>query len=355
MQKSVVTIISLIIFSSGMSATTTAAEVEFFYPKQETHKLTVELSGTVVAKQNAQLAPLEAGLVKALFIEAGDKVDAGQALLSLDDTLAKLRLSQVEADHLSAQVQFDEAQRQFDEVVSLAKNKVVADSLLAERKANLASAKAELTNTQAQVALQKEIVKRHTLIAPFAGIIAKRNVNLGEWVTQQNQVLQLVSNNSLHLIVELPQEHLKALSKKPQVQTTVIPDVMPDLQYQLPITSIVKVSDTLSRTLQIRVELPANTQLIPGMSARARFNLGGENETLTWLPKIALKRHPDGGTSVFTVESNRLKRHKIQLIKSDADRVAVTGLPDNPAVVISGTELLSDKQSVTAIESKGNH
>ena len=330
-------------------------EVEVFYPQQDTHRPSIELIGTVVAEQDAQLSSLESGLVKSIEVDAGDRVESGQKLLSLDDTLAKLRLSQVEADHLSAQVNQAEALRQYNEVVSLAKRKVVADSLLSERKASLASANAALTNTKAQVELQAEIVRRHSLLAPFAGVIAKRNVDVGEWIGQQNQIFQLVSNKSLRLIVDLPQEHLHVITQTQNMQVTVVPDVLPKQEYQLKLSRIVAISDPTSRTVKIRIDLPDDTNLIPGMSARAKLNLTNQDARLTWLPKSALKRHPDGGNSVFTVEANQVKRHKITLVKSELDRVAVTGLPINSAVVVSGTELLKDQQQVTAIKTnKGN-
>ncbi len=394
MRRAIIPLVSLLLFSSPLISMAEKVEAEvkievkIFKPQQEPHRVTIELSGTVVAEQDAQLATLEAGLVKALFVEAGDKVVAGQALLSLDDTLARLRLSQEEADHVSALVQQQEAQRQYDEVVSLAKSKVVADSLLAERKANLASAKSQVTSSQARVALQNEIVKRHTLIAPFDGVIAQRNVNLGEWISRQDRVFQLVSDQSVRLIVNLPQEHLSAISIR--TEAIVIPDVMPDKHYTLPIASIVPVSEPSSRTLQVRINIPTNSGMLPGMSARARINLsGGSNSsassgsnsgtsadtdsentrgTLSWIPRTALKRHPDGSSSVFTVHlenknidtTNSLpvkslatvKRRKITMIKSDMDRVAVTGLPIHSLVVLSGIELLKDNQSVTAISSE---
>lgn len=375
MRRAIIPLVSLLLFSSPLVSAAEKVEVEVFKPQQEPHSVTIELSGTVVAEQDAQLATLEAGLVKALFVEAGDKVSAGQALLSLDDTLARLRLSQEEADHISALVQQQEAQRQYDEVVSLAKSKVVADSLLAERKANLASARSRVTSSQARVALQNEIVNRHTLSAPFDGVIAQRNVNLGEWISRQNQVFQLVSDQSVRLIVNLPQEHLGAISKQATLTALVIPDVMPDERYTLPVTNIVPVSEPASRTMQVRIDIPAHAGMLPGMSARARINITGDSgsgsgnamDTLSWIPRTALKRHPDGSSSVFTVhiDSNKVedanilkvkthatvKRRKITLVKSDMDRVAVTGLPIKSIVVLSAIELLKDNQSVIAISS----
>ncbi len=359
MQQANVSLISILLIVISWATMAETVEVKVIEPQQEPHELIIELSGNVVPEQDAQLATLEAGLVKGLFVEAGDKVVLGQPLLSLDDTLAKLRLSQEEADYLSARVQQREAQRQYDEVMSLAKSKVVADSLIAERKANLESAKSRLSNSQARVSLQKEIVKRHTLTAPFDGVIARRTVNLGEWINQQSQIFQLVSEQSLRLIVNLPQEHLKAISSQSEATALVIPDVMPDKQYQLPLTSIVAVSEPSSRTLQIRINLPADTGLLPGMSARARISLSDDKDILSWIPRTAIKRHPDGSNSVFTVHENQktskpdgrkiIQRRKIKLVKSDLDEVAVTGLPVNSLVVVSGIELLKDNQSVTTL------
>ncbi len=386
MRKVLITIIGVLVNAYAMTALaatqkTNIVEVELVQPQTQTNQRTIELSGTVMAEQDAQLAVLEAGLVKALFVEAGDKVTAGQTLLSLDNTLAKLRLRQAQADYQSAQVQQQEAKRQYDEVLLLSKNKVVSESLIAERKASLDNAKSQVNNAQARLALQKEIVKRHTLTAPFDGVIAQRNVNLGEWVSQQSQVFRLVSNQSLRLIVDLPQEYLKAFSNQSQISASVIPDVMPDKQYQLPITSLVPVTRSASRTMQVRINLPNDTVLIPGMSARARINFSAASDssssnnstpnahftvtanTLSSIPRKALKRHPDGGNSVFAVNQDnfnaksnnsdkatevKINRHKIELVKSDMDQVTVAGLPANLLVVVSGTELLKDNQLVSA-------
>jgi RND family efflux transporter MFP subunit len=371
MRQAIVSLVSFLLITNALTSSAETLEVEVFQAQQQPHHLTLELSGNVVPEHDSQLASLEAGIVTAIFVEAGDKVVVGQKLLSLDNTLAKLRLSQEQADHSSALVQQQEAQRQYDEVISLSESKLVADSLIAELKAALASAQSRLSNAQARVALQKEIVKRHILTAPFDGVIAKRKVNLGEWIGQQSQVFQLVSDQKLRLIVELPQEHLKAISKKPKVMALVIPDVMPDMQYELAITSIVPVSEPTSRTLQIRINLPTNTAMIAGMSARARLNLSDDTDsntaTLSWIPRTALKQHPDGSNSVFTVHLDtdhadpdnknkpgraKVKRRKIKLIKSDMDRVAVTGLAVNSIVVVSATELLKDNQSVNTVATK---
>jgi RND family efflux transporter MFP subunit len=385
MRHAIVSVVSFVFISCTLTSLADAIEVEVYKPQQTPHHLTLELSGSVVAEQDSQLSSLEAGLVKAIFVDAGDKVVTGQKLLALDNTLAQLRLSQEQSDYQSALVQQQEAQRQYHEVVSLSKNKLVADSLLAERKANLASAQSQLSNSRARVALQKEIVQRHILSAPFDGTIARRNVNLGEWIAQQSLIFRLVSDQQLRLLVDLPQEYLKAIANKPQLKVLVIPDAMPNSQYQLAITQLVPVANASSRTVKIRIDLPTNTDIMPGMSARVRLNLSDETgsdissdtrsdsssnfgaSTLSWIPRTALKQHPDGSHSVFTVHtvSNsadnktnqalaKVKRRKIKLIQNNLDQVAVTGLPNNSTVVVSGTELLKDNQLVKPVFRKNN-
>ena len=332
-----------------------ATPVSVYHPKQEVLNTTIDLSGNIVAKQDAQLSPLESGLVKEILVDAGDKVTAGQPLLTLDSTIAKLQLAQVKANLESANVQLTEAKRQLDEVISLAKRKVVADSLLAERRAALANAEAGLSNAKAQVSLQQEVVKRHTLVAPFDGVIARRVVDVGEWVGQQSQIFQLVSDKSLRLIANLPQEHLLTLKENEATKVVVTPDVMKDLRLTLPLSKIVTVSESVSRTVQLRIDLPDRKELFPGMSARVKIELFSQSEGFAWIPVTALKKHPDGGNSVFIVENNRATRIKVKQIKSRAEQIAVTGLPTKSVVVTTGAELLRDNQTVSVVKSEGNH
>lgn len=346
MYKAVLYVLCLFLFIDSFKSLSANTEVKVITTEHVPYTQTIGLSGTVVAKNNAELAPLESGVVKELFVEAGDSVTLGQSLLTLDDILAKLRLEQARANHQAAKVQLNEAKRLFDEVQSLAKSKAVADSLIAERRANMASAKADLTSALASLRLQEEVVKRHTLIAPFEGVISSRNVDVGEWINQQDKIFQLVSNKSLRLIANLPQEHFAKISEFTDIEVSVIPDALQDKQFQLKLTNIISISDPQSRTVQVRIDIPDDSSLIPGMSAKAIFSLSGANNVVTWLPRSALKRHPDGGFSAFSVDSGRLKHQQIQIVMSNLDHVAVAGIPNNTDVVISGAELLKHDQAV---------
>ena len=344
----------LLITLLSFSVTSHGNDVKVIYPHQKSVNQKLILTGTVMAKQDAHLASLEEGLVKTLLVDAGDHVTKGQILLTLDNTLATIRLEQAQAIQLSAKIQYQEAQRLHDEVVELAKKQVVATTLSAERKANRAHNQALLARATAELALQQEVVNRHILTAPFSGIIAERNVDVGEWVSQQSQLFQLVSDNDLRLLIDIPQEHVRTLQKPKNNKATVTSDIDINASHQLTLSQLVAVSNPLSRTVQARIDLPQNSAFIPGMSARAQFLLPQQGARQVLLPKSALKRHPDGSYSVFSVIDSKVKRHGIKVLQHLGEQVSVSGVPDNSAIIVSGNELLTEGTSVNVSSAKVN-
>ena len=344
----------LTLFSSNFSFSSYANDVKVIYPHQKSVNNKLILTGTVMAKQDAQLASLEEGLVKTLLVDAGDHVTKGQILLTLDNTLATIQLEQAQATQLSAKIQYQEAQRLHDEVIQLAKKQVVAKTLSAERKANSAHNQALFAKASAELALQQEVVNRHILTAPFSGIIAERNVDIGEWVSQQNQLLQLVSDNDLRLLIDIPQEYFRTIQSPKNSKVTVTSDIDINEILQLELSQLVAVSNPLSRTVQARIDLPQNSVFIPGMSARAQFLLPQQGAKQVLLPKSALKRHPDGSYSVFSVIDSKVKRHGIKVLQHLGEQVSVSGVPDNSAIIVSGNELLTEGNSVSASPAKAS-
>ncbi|MDP2561369.1 efflux RND transporter periplasmic adaptor subunit [Psychrobium sp. 1_MG-2023] len=350
--SSFIILMCLSVHSTVVAATT---QVKVIYPEQQPMAKALELSGTISAAQDAHLATLEQGVVKTLLVEAGDQVRQGQLLLTLDNKLARIRLAQSQASLQSAKVQTQESQRLYAETVELAKKEVIANTALAERKASLANQQALLAEAEAELALQQEILSRHQLKAPFAGIIAQRNVDVGEWVSPQANILQLVSNESLRLIVDVPQEYVALMQREAELKVEVRSDINPNKIFSLVLSQVVAVSNDISRTVKARIDLPKNSLFMPGMSARARFSLNYQGQLPVSLPLSALKRHPDGSFSVFGVRGNTVLRQKVTVIERLTDSVVVQGLSSQMAVIVSGNELLTDGMTVDVVTEKGTN
>ena len=154
-------------------------------------------AGTVKACQRARIAPATGGQIETLAVREGDRVETGQLLLELwnHDLAAQLKL--VEREHVSAVARADEAcvladvaEREAARLVRLRKQGVVSeenyDRSAAEataRRAGCRAAQAAVGVGAAQVDVARAALERTILRAPFRGIVAEVNGEVGEFVT----------------------------------------------------------------------------------------------------------------------------------------------------------------------------
>lgn len=321
--------------------------VDVVYPEPRNDEQNLSLSGTVEAKQQAQLASLESGLVNKIHVEVGDLVTSGQPLLELDNKLALLSLSNSKANLEAAQVNLDEAKRLFKEALDLSEKQVIAATLIAQREANVKASQAELSQVKAQVDFQQAIVERHILTAPFDGVIVGRQVEVGEWLTSQDDAFTLISQNNLRVNISVPQEYFYALSNQDSVRVTVTPDLSSADAIQASITRLVPASTNLARAFIALVDLPSNSSLMPGMSVSAQVALPNTNADELVLPRSAIKMHPDGGSSVFVVENNKAKRINTPFSRINNEQIAIPNPSINLPFIVTAVELLVDNSSVT--------
>jgi RND family efflux transporter MFP subunit len=344
----------LLFIASFILSTTVLAQtanspipVDVIYPELAESNQTLILTGTVEAKQSAQLAPLEAGHVVILNVEIGDLVVKGQQLLTLDSKLAELQVQGALANVKAAQVNLTEAERLYKEGQKLFQQKVVSKTIIAERAAFLAINNTQLASAQAALSLQQELLNRHSLQAPFNGVIAQRNVDVGEWISQQASAFTLVAQDDLRLTISIPQQYYSRLIKQSNIAVKVLPDSTNSQVFNAIISRFVPVSDMTTRTFIAQIDLPNNIGLVVGMSARANISIPNTNRSSIMLPRSAVKQHPDGGSSVFIAESGVAKRVITNYRTLSGDWVVINNQPANKAYIISGVELLQDGTAVT--------
>jgi RND family efflux transporter MFP subunit len=347
-----VSVLIIMLFATANYATAQSQQppinVDVFYPNPIQSNINIILTGTVEAKQRAQLAPLEAGRVKQLEVEIGDIVTKGQTLLSLDSKLAELEVLAAKASLMAIQVNLNEANRLYQEVLLLSKQQLVAQTLISERAALLANSEAQLANSQATLSLRHELLNRHTLQAPFAGVIAQRNVDLGEWITQQTPILTLVAQDDLRLTISIPQQYYSRLAKQLNVSVKVVPDSVDAQSFSAVLNRLVPVSDPSTRTFMAQIDLPKETDLVAGMSARAQISLPNTSQKTFMLPRSAIKQHPDGGSSVFIVKNGIAKRIITSYVQMSGNLVEISDHPVDLPYIVTGVELLKDGTPVTA-------
>ncbi len=312
------------------------------------------LSGTLTAERQTRLSPRADGLVAQVHVDAGDQVEAGQVLLELDAAIARQALLRAQAQTEEAEAALREAQRLVVEAQRLIEHQAIPATEVEARAAALDFARAAAASARANVREQAEQVERHVLPAPFAGVIAEKLSEAGEWVQRGTPVLSLVATERVRLDLRVPQERFGQIADDAQVR--VFADALGGTPLQASVGARVPVTDPGARTFLLRL-LVADPQgrLLPGMSARAEIDLP-PGAAAPAIDRDALLRQPDGSHSLFVVEETDggpvARRRSVRILHDRDGSVALAGDDVRPGerVVIRGNEALADGQPLDLVE-----
>lgn len=336
--------LSIALFSQYVNAEPTAS-VAISAPIITNSAATIELTGSIRSEKFARLSPLIDGLVTTVRVDAGQPVNQGDVLLELDSTLASIEQTAAKAVALQAKTALAEAERQLAEHIRLSNQHHVSASEVAARQSTVALTQAAYNAALAQAELASELLKRHTLKAPFNGVISKKLTESGEWVNRSNTVLELVSLDPLQVDVMVPQERFNDFAI--HSQAIVLPDALPNIRLNGEVIAKVPVSDTSARAFLVRILIHSNQPTpLPGTSAKVILHSDNGDQRLI-ISKDALLRHPDGKTSVFIINDNIAQRLFIEIGRERSDGIEViSGIDPDMRIVVRGNEVLRDGQTV---------
>lgn len=310
---------------------------------------TIPLSGTITAERNSSLSSRISGLVATVAVDAGDRVATGEMLIQLDTALAELALARTKAAVEEARAQLDEARRLREEARKLQGSRTIPETQVRAAEAEATIREAALQRLQVEQSEQAERLRRHTLVAPFPGVIARKLTEAGEWIDTGTPVLELVETDKLRLDVRAPQRLYQSI--RATMPVTVRSEILGKNKLSGKVQTLVPVSDPTARTFLVRIQVdnPDNL-LIPGMSAQAIFDIGtGEHGLI--IPRDAVTQLPNGTNSVWVVnqagDKTTASRMQVKLGRSIAGNVEVrAGLTAGQTIVLEGNEVLSQDQAV---------
>ncbi|WP_157976545.1 efflux RND transporter periplasmic adaptor subunit [Parahaliea mediterranea] len=310
----------------------------------------VPLTGTVTAQRSSRLSAATSGLVQSLLVDAGSRVEAGDVLLELDPELAALQLDSAEARARQAGNALQDAKRRLKEAQELIPQRSIAESLVRDIESEVQQDQAAREQAVAEAAYQRAVLARHTLRAPFAGVVSAKLTDLGEWVTPGQAVLDLVATDAVRMDFPVAEDYLEAIRQGGQVHYSL--STAPQMRYVGQVETAVPVTDPGARTFLLRV-LPGedSPMLKPGMSVSAVLQMPTGREGLV-VPRDATLRYPDGRTVVWTIQRGgdgaTVTENLVQIgLQFDGKVEIRSGLSGGEQVVLEGNEALQIGQSVT--------
>ena len=292
--------------------------------------------GTLIASQGVDVAPQVAGIVTGLGFESDQDVEKGAKLVQLDISVELADQASAEAILKEADVSY---KRQADLLTKNVSSEASVDTALAKRN----SAAAALNRIKALIA-QKAI------LAPFAGRLGIRHVELGQYVSPGLSMVTLQAQDPIWVDFPMPEQNIGKLKREQTIELTV--DAYPGQVFKGTISSLDARVAQDTRTLLVRGTLDnPERKLLPGMFANVSVLAGAARQVLS-IPRTALTyslygdsvyvvKPPEGGgavpaqppaDAVFSVERRFVKPGQVR-----EDRVAIeTGLQPGEQVVTTG-------------------
>lgn len=316
----------------------------------------VPLSGSVLARRRSELSSEVDALVAAVPVEEGDVVKRGAVLVRLDAALAELEALTAAAALEEARSRYKEAIRQRDEAARLVSKKFVAETDYKAKISEADTALAAINRLAAEYRRRAELVKRHLIRAPFDGVIANKEVEVGEWAEAGSPLLELVEIDRLRIDVPVPQRYFARIHRDSPVRLRF--DAFPGRVFEATVTFKIPVGHPAARTFPVRIEIENRGRLIaPGMSARVVFLLKPNErvEAALMLPRDAIVRLPDGTERVWRVESDKgtARVEAVDVVTGRSFGALVEmksgALTQGDRIVVRGNESLKPGQSVRIV------
>jgi len=282
--------------------------------------------GRIEAVNQATVSAQTSGRIAELPFDVNDFVDAGAVIMRFTDTEQRAALNRAEAALVEAQARLEQAEQEYGRVSSMFENETVSQARFDEAKANRDAARARLDAARSGVATAREQLEYTVVRAPYAGIVSKRHVELGELVSPGQPLISGLSLQSLRVNVDVPQSMFDAVRRIGKAFVYV-----GDQRIAGESLTFFPVADPAANTFRVRVELPdGRVTLYPGMFVKVGFVVGETHRLL--IPQAAVVRRSEL-SAVYVVDGEDVSLRQVRLGRRYGDDIEVLAGLGNGEVV----------------------
>ena len=284
--------------------------------------------GTIEAVNQATVSSQTSGRVAEILYDVDDFVEAGAVIMRFTDTEQRAAVASARAAAEEAEARFAEAESEHRRISAMFENGTVARARYDQAQANFNAARARLESARSGVASAGEQLEYTVVRAPYAGIVSRRHVEVGEMVRPGEPLMSGLSLESLRVSIDVPQSMIEPIRRIGKARVYV-----DDQQIEGERLTFFPIADPAANTFRVRVDLPEGAvTLYPGMFVKVGFVIG-ETERLL-IPESAIV-HRSELTAVYVVGDERVTLRQIRTGREYGDQVEVlAGLADGERVAL---------------------
>ena len=290
----------------------------------------VNAVGTLLAEASATLRAEVSGQVIAIHFREGERLSKGAPLFSLEATILDAEVNEARANVNRSEAALKRAEELFGK-------QLISGTDYDAARANYDVDVARLHSSEAR--LSKTVIR-----APFDGFAGLRRINIGDYATIGQELVDVVQLDPLRVDFSVPETLLPKVRPGQTISVTV--DAYPDKTYAGEITAVAPQTDVEGHSLEVRASLPnEDLELRPGLFVRVDVSLGTKPNAVV-IPEQAI--WPVGqNKTVFVVEDGKAVQRVVRIGERQPGAVEITdGLVPGEIIVTAGQMKLFDGASV---------
>lgn len=322
-----------------------AAPVKVFKVKKQRISEKLLYTGTIEAWKKTNITPDIGGKIARIHVEEGDRVKNGQLLAELDTRATRLQLRQAEAALAVAEANYKDAERNKERMDRLLKEKAVSEQQYEKIKLAFEAAEAQLRQAKASLDLAQHSLDVSLMKAPFSGVIASKNAEVGDVINPMmggfspaSGVLTLMDFSRVKIEIDASHQDIVLIEKGQSALLRVT--AFPERIFQGKVTLVNLTADPLTKKFKVEISVD-NPDLVlrPNTFGEVTLEVSTHENVLVIPQKAVLEQK-----YVFVVrEDNIAERKEITLGLQNSDRIEVVqGLKEGDLVVVEGNYGLED-------------
>lgn len=321
--------------------------VRYTEARQHSLRRTIQLPGTVDSRTTSLVATTIAGLVVEYPGREGDRVKKGDVLARLRQKTRELSLQSTEGQLREAQARLDQAETNLKRAQELFESKVISRQRYDDAIFEVNAWQGKVAQLTADCTRLEDEVERSIIRAPFSGVVVREMTEIGQWLKQGDQVVELLSTTNLEVVVDAPERYFRLI--KPGTRVRIRFESLPGVVINSTVSAVIPRADRTARTFPLKVRISNRRGRIGvGMLAQVSF-LAGEPYQATIVPKDAVVTQGPQRVVYLLNGDNTVNPVTVQTGEGAGDWIAVEGsVRPGQKVITRGNERLRPGQPVQA-------
>jgi len=324
-------------------------------PQSSAEGQTLSLPGTLQGFVQSPISARASGYLRRWYKDIGSHVEKGELLAEIDTPEIDQQLAQAVAARQQAQSSLDLAKSSMARWEGLRAKDAVSQQELDERRSADAQAGANLAAAEANVERLRQLEGFKRVVAPFAGVITRRNVDVGDLIEAGSgpngrPMFQLAQTDPLRVYVNVPQSYAQLIKQGQKVVVTQAE--LPGQNFGGEIARTSASIDTVTRTMQIEVALSnRDGVLLPGALVQVSLPLRASRSLV--IPSNALMFRGEGMRVAVVDADNRVHLRSISIGRNYGQTVEVLdGLTSTDKLVLNPSDSIAEGDQVAMATGK---